>query len=205
MTASQQVIAMTHGYAAHRAVMVPLATRLRKFGYRVVNWGYASVCKDITEHARAFRRLLEELDADPQTGDLFIVAHSMGSILTRVALQDAPLPKLKRIVMLCPPNRGSNIAGISAPLVGWVSKPLREISDRSDSFVNRLPADIQGDCEVGIVQASVDFVVPKANTFLPGAKDYIQLSGLHSSVLFRNTTAEVVHAFLQHGKFPVPT
>ncbi len=192
---------MTHGYGASRLMMWPLASRLRQKGYRVVNWGYPSLRKDVAQHAEQFRGLLQDLEADSQTHELFVVAHSMGNILTRAALQGESLAKLRRIVMLCPPNRGSHIASLYAPALGWLSQPLRDISDRPHSFVNRLPLELDGDYEIGIIRATTDFVVHDSSTILPAAKAYTRMTGLHSSILFREETALEVHCFLRTGEF----
>ena len=170
----------------------------------MVNWGYPSLLKDVPQHAERFCGLLRDLDEDNCTRQLFVVAHSMGNILTRAALQVESFAKLRRIVMLCPPNRGSHIASLYAPFFGWLSQPLRDISDRPHSFVNRLPLELNGDYEVGIIRASTDFVVRDTSTVLPAAKAYMRMPGLHSSILFREETAREVDRFLQSGQFNSP-
>lgn len=181
--------------------MAPLCRRLRAKGYRVWNWGYRSLWQTIEQHAEAFRVALEECDEDPQVDRLHVVAHSMGSIVLRVALQKYQPQKLKRIVMLCPPNRGSHAAARFSPWMGWLSTTLTEISDHPHSYVNRLNESVDPRYEMGVIRAARDFVVPHESTELGGVREYIQLPGMHSSVVIRAGTAEAVHRFLQQGSF----
>lgn len=197
----KQAILVTHGYGGHRLVMWPLCRRLRKLGYRVTNWGYRSLWKDTGRHADAFLGQLRKLEEDQDVETFFVVAHSMGSVVTRAALSKFQPEKLKRIVMIAPPNHGSPIASMYAPLFGWLSKTLIEISDAEDSFVRQLSDQIDPDYEVGVLQAQTDFVVPTENTRLPEAKEYVMLPGFHSSVVFHQRTADQVHNFLQTGEF----
>lgn len=195
---------MTHGLGAHWLAMLPLGGRLKGMGYEVVNWGYRSLSRDVAWHARALQQVLSRIDAHQAVSRFHIVAHSMGSILTRVALQDYHPAKLHRIVMLCPPNRGSHVATRCAPWLGWLSTTLQEITDRSDSFVNQIPDGMDPRYEVGIVRARKDFVVRAESTRLSQAKEYVDLPGFHSSVIFRRQTADEVERFLRTGSFLRP-
>ncbi len=196
----QKVLAI-HGFGGHRLVMTPLCQRLKKKGYRVWNWGYRSLWKTIERHAEAFQLALMEIEDDEQIETFHVVSHSMGSIVLRVALREFQPAKLKRIVMLCPPNQGSHVAARVTPWLGWLSTTLTEISDRPTSFVNQLTETVDSRYEVGVIRAEVDFVVQQESTQLAGVREYVQLPGMHSSVVARAQTAEYVHRFLQHGTF----
>lgn len=195
-----ECIFLTHGYGAHWFVMSPMAWRLRRQGYQVVNWGYRSMWSGVERHAEKMQAKLEALKANDHDR-LHIVAHSMGNVVARLALQHGCPPKLGRIVMLCPPNHGSHVASLYAKLFGWLSPSLRDIRDTQDSLVNRLEEDLACPVDVGIIQANTDFVVKPESTRLACAKDYLMLSGFHSSVVTKRNTAEQVHHFLQNGSF----
>ncbi len=65
--------------------MWPLASRLRANGFRVLNWNYLSLFAAIETHAnRLCDFLATQLSLEPR---FHIVAHSMGSIVTRAALK----------------------------------------------------------------------------------------------------------------------
>ena len=196
-----EAVLVTHGYTGHRWMMMPLVHHLRQAHFEVVNWGYRSIWRDIESHATAFREQLDRLCSAEGVDRVHIVAHSMGAIVARQALLNDRPNQLGRIVMLGPPNRGSHVARIYAGLFGWMSKPLQQISDGKSSFVNQLADDLAEHCEVGIIAAQTDFVVRHASTPLPNSRGRITLPGLHSSMLWRERTAQETIYFLQHGHF----
>ena len=77
-------------------------------------FGYDADQNEAVSSAGYFSKFLDAFRADFPASEIAVVAHSMGCILTRVALQGAPLSKLKRIVMLCPPDRGSITSKVAA-------------------------------------------------------------------------------------------
>jgi triacylglycerol lipase len=195
-----ECIFLTHGFGAHWCVMSPMAQRLRRYGYQVVNWGYRSMWSGVERHAEKMRSRLDELDTNFH-GRLHIVAHSMGNVVARLALQQGCPPTLGRIVMVCPPNHGSHVASLYAPLFGWLSPSLKDIRDTQDSLVNRLDENLACPVDVGIIQATTDFVVKPESTRLTCAKDYLMLKGFHSSIVTKRNTAAQIHYFLQNGSF----
>lgn len=190
-----------HGFGGNRWVMAPLCGRLRSRGFQVVNWGYRSLWKDIQAHARKFQLVLEQMDRDERIDGFHIVAHSMGGIVARVALQGMHPTKLRRIVMLCPPNFGSHAATRFSPYFGWLSTTLKQIQDTPKSFVNQLPIDMAERYEVGLVQAESDYVVASEKMDMPGIQDSVMVAGFHTSILFHADTAALVERFLSHGTF----
>ena len=78
-------------------------------------------------------------------------------------------------------------------------RTLEQISDRPDSFVNQLP--LQTGKQVGIVIARGDRVVRADATRLDDASDYAVVSGMHNSVLFKQSVVDLCVRFLKTGKF----
>lgn len=177
--------------------MAPLARRLRQSGFATTNWGYHSFFGDIETHAARLRRELLRQAAAADTSSLHIVAHSMGSLIVRQALLEAPLEKLQRIVLLCPPNRGAHAATRFAKNLGRLSRTLAQLSDAPDGFAATLPQTLCQHYPVAIIAAQRDFVVALDSTYLPGAQRHSVIPGLHSSMLFSPTTAALTTAFLR--------
>jgi hypothetical protein len=121
-----------------------------------------------------------------------------------LANRERPIRKLQRIVMLCPPNRGSPVARRVGRLAAWFSPSLPQISDSAASFVNQLPKDVAMTREVGIVVAQGDLVVEPESTQLPGITDTCEVPGMHSAVLMRKETIDQTIAFLRNGRFVHP-
>ena len=104
---SRERVVLLHGFAESRWVMWPMGCWLKRSGFDVTNWPYRSLTQPIANHAERLGEYLSELDASDCRYS--IVAHSMGSIITRVALMQGAYKGLNRVVMLAPPNRGCRL------------------------------------------------------------------------------------------------
>lgn len=194
-----ETIVLLHGLGVTRHAMFALALRLRGQGFRVENWGYSSMRQSTAAHARALHGLLTELDEDPGVSRIHLVGHSMGSIVSRVALGMGPPTKFGRFVMLAPPNRGSHWAAVLGRWLGWLCRPLAELSAQPDSYVNQLP--LLEDIDFGVIAARIDMLVPLANTHLDGECGHIVMMGTHSTLPFQRKIAKQVVQFLRTGRF----
>lgn len=195
---NKETVVFIHGWISHRFIMKPLEWRMRRAGYDTHNWGYRSLHATIEKHAEDFAAYLHKLDQS-SSAPFHIIAHSMGSIVTRWVLQHHQFTKLGRIVMLCPPNRGSHMASRVSRVLRGSLGTLDQISDRPDSFVNCLPA--QTGKQIGIVIASGDLVVQANATQLDDATDYATVPGMHNSVLFKQSVVDLCVRFLKSGSF----
>lgn len=196
---SKQIhVVLIHGLGGSRPVLWPLAYRIRRSGFTTSTFGYPSWWWSIEHHARRFRRHLDMIANDETIENFHIVAHSMGSIVTRKALLDSPIEKLRRIVMLACPNHGSPVARIVGNVFPFC-KTLRQLSSRPSSFVCKLPEPEQED--IGIVAGKYDRVVPELNSHLEIESDHVTLFSGHNGLLVRPAAARQVIEFLNHGRF----
>ncbi len=196
---SSDALILIHGLGAHWLVMSPLARRLQKQFGRVINWSYSSLWSRIESHGQKITEQLHQLDDDPKVERIHLITHSMGGIVARLALAKRVPTKMGRMVMLAPPNTGSHVARSLAPVLGRLCPPLVQLSDELQSFVALLPPP--GQIEIGIIAARNDFLVAEPRTHLPTEKEHIILPGMHSSLVWRQETAEQVAEFLMSGKF----
>lgn len=177
--------------------MAPLCWRLRRRGCRVENWGYHSLFRSIDSHAeRLHRDLTKRLSHETQ---VCIVAHSMGSIVTRKAVTLGPSPNLKRIVLLAPPNCGIVFARVMSVFIGWLSRSLAQISSHPKSYVNQLPRELP--IKVGVVAGKLDLLVPQSKTQLDHEEDRRVIWATHNSLLFSSHVCELIVNFIRHGRF----
>lgn len=195
MKTERDIIVLIHGFGGKRIWMLPLAYRLSR-RHRVVNWSYFSYGGSITNHAARFAKFIEGIDADCE---ISIVAHSMGSIVTRVALQQLAPEKVNRVVMLAPPNTGSHVARFASPILGSVCQPIRQLSSHENSYVNKLPRKHR--CETGVIASRYDVLVPVKNTMMDGAAEHKTVFGTHNSLLFSSRIATMTTQFIETGKF----
>lgn len=196
----RQCVVLVHGFLANKLLMTPLARRLRGRGYRTGLWGYWNMWDSIRVLADRFAGSLAAFDADPGIDRLHLVAHSMGGIVGRAALDRYRPRKLGRFVMLAPPNRGSFVATAMAGSFGRVLKPVAELSTAADSLVNSLPPP--ADVDIGVIAAAHDALVSAESTHPDVPHDHVTLPTWHTGLLFRRDTADLVAGFLATGRFP---
>jgi triacylglycerol lipase len=213
-------IILLHGLARTSLSMRRLARRLVMEGFTVDNADYPSRKDRIEPLARVvIERALERAAAT--TGPVHFVTHSMGGMLVRWYLQQHRLERLGRVVMLAPPNQGTEVVdfyNLRAPLLGRMLRSVLgpasgQMRTDSTAFPARLgPANF----EVGIIAGTVnrnpvfgpvisrmpsDGVVPVERTKLVGMSDFLALPYTHTFIMDKPAVQDQVVHFLQHGRF----
>lgn len=117
-----RVVLTLHGLGRTGRHMAGLGQYLRDGeGYAWVNFSYASTRQPVGAHAAALAEVLAGL---PDATSIDVVAHSLGNIVMRRYLGEAKSPhpkwqidgRLRRMVMLGPPNQGARLAQVIADL-----------------------------------------------------------------------------------------
>lgn len=137
-----ETVVLLHGWWSGRMHLAGLARRLRRSGFHVVSIGYPSVRTPLEELGT--RLLARELAAriPPGCGRVHFVTHSMGALVLRRHLELHGRDRLGRVVMLGPPNHGSEAADFwsRSRLVRELAGPnLVALGTGPDSFARRLP------------------------------------------------------------------
>jgi pimeloyl-ACP methyl ester carboxylesterase len=185
---------------ANKYILTVLSRRLQAHGYSTTAWGYWNMGCSLLVHAEQFARELELLDREPRIDTLHVVGHSMGCIISRVALDRYRPRKMGRFVMLAPPNRGSFVATATARTLGRFLTPVAELSTADNSLVNSLPTP-QG-IDIGVIAAKHDALVAEESTRPDAPHAHITLPTWHTGLLFSRETADLVAGFLATGEFP---
>lgn len=185
-------VVLVHGIGAHPVVMLPFQWALQRAGFRVHNFGYNS----LRSMKRSAERLRERLAFWSQLApeqELHIVAHSMGCIVSRMALAGDRPQNFSRMVMLTPPSKGTPTADCLAPWLQWLAPSIQELRTDPTSLVNQLPVP---DYPFAVVKATWDIIIPATHVDLPGASETSTFRGSHSTVLVHRPTMGYVAKFL---------
>jgi pimeloyl-ACP methyl ester carboxylesterase len=99
-----------HGFLGAKWNMLYIAASFGSEGWDVTNWGYKSREKTIEAHAEDLVRELKWLAAERPHKPIHFIAHSLGSLILRAAINHPQCPeeaKIGKAVLLAPPNQGA--------------------------------------------------------------------------------------------------
>ena len=140
--------------------MRPLQRALEASDYVVLNCGYRSRSGDIATLARDVADRISQWHA---TAKLDFVTHSLGGILVRAARAYGYLPRerIRRVVMLGPPNAGSEVVDVfqALPVVASIYAALTgPAGAQLGTTASGLPAQLPPvDFELGVIAGNRSF------------------------------------------------
>jgi len=208
-------VVLLHGMGRTDFSMQRLEGALRNEGYAVANIHYGSREHTIEMLAEQVISLGLQSCAEQQASPVHFATHSLGGILVRYYLRDRSLPELGRVVMMAPPNQGSEIIDVLGDLPGFElfsSEPAQQLGTNPDSIPMQLgPVNF----EVGVIAGNRsinpllsmalpdrdDGKVTVENTKVEGMADFIELPYSHTFIMQRQESINQVIHFLANGHF----
>ena len=177
---AQDCVVLLHGLLRSDSSMATLEQALSEQGYTVVNMGYPSTEHPI-EHladtyvAKAINQCHTHSTAHIKThsninSNTHFVTHSMGGILVRDYVDRHGSAGIGRVVMLGPPNQGSEAVDKLRflPVFGWLHGPAGlQLGTDQQSRVKQLGAV---DFELGVI-AGTQSINPLLSVLIPGRDD----------------------------------
>jgi len=212
---AKECVVLLHGLARTAESMTALEERLAAEGYTVVNVDYPS-----TQHPI---EILADLAVGQGTAEcrrrsatrIDFVTHSMGGILVRAYLKSNMRDDIGRVVMLGPPNQGSEIVDALKDLTIF-----ELLNGPAGLQLGTGPADIPKalgpvDFELGVIAGtqSINFLL---STLLPGdndgkvsvestkverMNDFVALPTTHPLMMRNQAVIDQTVHFLRHGEF----
>ena len=164
-------VILLHGMGRTHRSMATMAHHLADKGYRVVNLDYPSTQANIETLSQGIvTETVQHCRLEHPSAPIHFVTHSLGGILVRQYLQAHRLPPGSRVVMLSPPNKGSEIADLMKDLFlyRWIMGPAgQQLGTTATSVPNRLgPVDVP----VGIITGD-STLEPWFSSRVPGPDD----------------------------------
>ena len=207
---------LLHGLVRTNRSMLKIEKALKAAGYDVLNRNYPSRKKTIELlSTTTIEQAIQYCHENFQPQRIHFVSHSMGSILIRFYLAQHKINNLGRVVMLAPPNAGSELVDRLSrfQLFTLINGPAgKQLGTDASSLPNSLgPVDyevgvIAGNKSLNLLSYALipgenDGKVSTKNARLKGMADYLVLPYTHTFMMNRPQVIEQTIHFLQQGRF----
>ena len=209
----QEAVVLLHGLGRSWRSMNPLESRLLAEGYKVHNFAYTTRDTNPDELVLKLEQYVDECCSNSHR--LHFVGHSLGAILIRVLLKESRPDNLGRVVMLSPPNHGSELAdsiGDSWLIERMLGPAAEHLGTDPGSLPNTLPPV---DYEVGVIAGSAsvnpmgsiiipgddDGVVAICSMLLDGMTDFLVIHKTHTFIMQSTAVTAQIFEFLENGRF----
>jgi triacylglycerol lipase len=209
---------LLHGLGRSSRSMRPLERRLRAGGYEVLNADYPSRTADVASLASY---IATQVHAFGDGRPLDFITHSLGGILLRAAVHANLIgaERVRRVVMLGPPNSGSELADVlpRVPLVGafyrrFTGPAGMQLGTEMSAIAGTLPAVpfelgvIAGNRSYNplfsaILDGPSDGKVRVDRTRVEGMRDFLVVPHWHPLLMSAPVVIDQALHFLEHGAF----
>lgn len=214
--AGRHLVLLLHGMGRSTFIYRDMEQALRAAGYEAVAISYPSLTRDIAGHADQIEALLEGTQGVDRVS---FVTHSLAGLVVRELLaRDAPAGAtwrdrlaMGRVVMLAPPNQGSELAEALAalPPYGWIGGPSAVEIAAGPPFAP-LPAEVEVAVIAGgtgsgkgfnpFLSGDNDGIVTVAETGLADARDSVVVNTIHTVIAAAPETIAATVRFLDSGR-----
>ncbi|MDH3577566.1 MAG: alpha/beta fold hydrolase [Gammaproteobacteria bacterium] len=212
---SNECVVLLHGLNRSWRAMRPMANALQDAGFTTVNVDYPSQAGPVEEIAPlAVGTGLTQCRA-AGAERIHFVTHSMGGILLRYENERAPIPDLGRVVMLGPPNQGSELVDVTQDWPGFArisgAAGMQMGTDKNSIPSNLGPVDFElgvvaGTGTINLLASAMlpnpdDGKVSLAATRVDGMDDFLVVRNSHRYIMRSNVVLRNTESFLKTGRF----
>jgi hypothetical protein len=212
---THECVIVLHGLGRTAYSMSRIENALGNNHYLVWNESYPSTSENIEELATTAINKGLKFCSSNNAAAIHFVTHSLGGILVRQYLQHNTIAGLGRIVMLSPPNQGSEVADLlnEYSLYHLILGPAAaQLGTDEDSLVRQLKP-VKG--EIGIITGD-NSLDPWFSPVIPGEddgkvsvesakldemSDFITVHNGHTFIMRDQRVINQILYFLGHGRF----
>jgi pimeloyl-ACP methyl ester carboxylesterase len=213
---TRETVVLLHGLARTERCMKPMSKALTAAGYTVYILNYPTTEKNIKRLTDEHLAPLLERCQMEKPRKIHFVAHSLGNIVLRQYFATRKLENAGRIVMLGPPNQGSEVVDRLGGLAvfDWINGPAgQQLGTGAASMPRVLPPP---PLETGVIAGthSINWIlsclipgpddgkVALEHTKFEGMRDFIAVPVSHPFLMSNRKTIRLTLYFLEHGRFP---
>ncbi len=182
-----------------------LALRLRRAKFVTVQFRYPTINGSFSDNADALRRFLQD-----QSGEVHLVAHSLGGLLVREVLRCYPDAFKGRIVTLGTPHQGSAVATVLARrrFLSWIlgNSGLALVHPPAGNACAAGFGVIAGNRPMGVGMLLCKLARPHDGTVSLVESRYSAMTAYavfpanHMGLLFSKAVSEAVISFIRTGQ-----
>ncbi len=209
-------VVLLHGLWRGYHAMEPLARALNRVGFSTLNLPYPSTRQPIPELVKHVRQEVAKIADDRP---VHFITHSLGCIIARAILADAPPWKPGRLIMLAPPSSGSEIVDWSRnhPLLHRALGPAGRALG-SDGIPPKLPklpegleaAVIMGNrclisCFKHLLETGNDGIVSASKGEIPGLQGFTVIDADHTFIQTHPDAIRLSLEFFKTGNWGART
>lgn len=206
----KEMTVLLHGIGRTSGSMTVAASHLADEGYVICNIDYPSRSASISALAEQLHERLQN-ECAASYGKLHFVTHSMGGLLARALMARFRPQNLGRVVMLAPPNQGSEVADFLGDnflfklVYGPAGQDLRTGNTAFEAVDFPLGV-IAGTKSIDPISSLLlsgpnDGKVTVENTKVDGMTDHISLPVNHTFLMRDDRVLRQIVSFLTSGAF----
>ncbi len=211
-----ELVVLLHGILRSKTDMLFLTKFFEKRGYKTLNILYPSREQRLEGLSDFVHNKIITCPHYDENTTLNFVTHSMGGLITRYYIAREKPKNLGKVVMLGPPNTGSEFADwlseteILAPIFktvfGPASQQLTTDYEHIDDDITYPLGVIAGNMSINplapwVLDGEHDGIVPVERTKIEGMKDHIVMAATHSFMMFNTDVMKQALHFLQNEAF----
>ena len=165
-------VLLIHGYQCNRGYWLWLRRSFERAGWQVATISLEPVFNDIDGYVDQVSRRIEDICAATGAGQVMLVGHSMGGLVSRAYLRRQGNARVARLVTLGSPHHGSQLAKL-----GMGENGRQMVPGSAWLAALNAPGAMPLPQSVSVYSRHDNYVMPQDSSLLDGAK-VVPLAGI---------------------------